>query len=95
MMHLYQKIVEGYDFLLLSQPDSGWNQKICPARSEGLFLAKVEYKKQSLELATEEYNEMVELSKVTYNPSFGGCEEDLSDSVTDIIDEEKAKIPGG
>ena len=81
--------------LLLSQPDSGWNPKICPARSEGLFLAKVEYKKHSLELATEDYNEMLELSKVTYNPSFG-CVEDLSDSVTDIIiDEEKAKIPGG
>ena len=81
--------------LLLSQPDSGWNPTICPARSEGLLLAKVEYKKKSLELATEDYNEMVELSKVTYNPSFGGSDEDLSDSVTDIIDEEKAKIPGG
>ena len=80
--------------LLLSQPDSGWSQKISPARSEGLFLARVEYKKDSLELATEDYNEMVELSKVTYIPSFGGCQEDLSDSVTDIVDGEKAKIPG-
>ena len=79
--------------LLLSQPDSGWSQKISPARSEGLFLARVEYKKESLELATEDYNEMVELSKVTYIPSFGGCQEDLSDSVTDIVDGEKAKIP--
>ena len=81
--------------LLLSQPDSGWNQKISPARSEGLFLAKVEYKKESLELATEDYNEMVNLSKITYNPSFGGFNEGLSDSVRDNIDDEKALSPGG
>ena len=81
--------------LLLSQPDTGWNQKIAPARSEGLFLAKVEYKKESLELATEDYNKMVDLSKVTYKPSFGGLDEALSDSVTDDIDEAKAVSPGG
>ena len=81
--------------LLLSQPDLGWNTRICPARSEGLFLARVEYKKESLELATEDYDEMVALSKVTYNPSFDGCDEGLSDSVTDNIDEEKAVSPGG
>ena len=43
----------------------------------------------SLELATEDYREMLQLSKVTYDPSY--IHDNPSDSLNDILEEEKVK----
>ena len=74
---------------LLNEPHSGWNTAISPARCEGLYLARVQYKAGSLELATEDYREMLQLSKVTYDPSY--LHDNPSDSLNDILEEEKVK----
>ena len=72
---------------LLKNPDSGWHQAISPAKSEGLYLARVDYKKEALELATEDSQELLELSKITYDPSIGQDIDDQSDTVTDNFEE--------
>ena len=55
---------------MINDPDKGWDVRISPAPARGLFLARVEYKPEALEYATDEVKLMNQLDKVPYNPNF-------------------------
>ena len=69
--------------LLLDNPDIGWNNKITPAPARGLYLAKVEYNPEALTLATDNYEDMLNLEKVIYNPEYDQDDtEEVCDNMT-------------
>ena len=69
--------------LLLDNPDIGWNNKITPAPARGLYLAKVEYNPEALTLATDNYEDMLNLEKVIYNPEYDQDDtEEVCDNLT-------------
>ena len=64
---------------MLSNPELGWpGGKITPAQPRGLFLARVEYRPEAMELATDDYEKMYKLEKVNYDSS---REQDDSDHI--------------
>ena len=64
---------------MLTNPELGWpGGKITPAQPRGLFLARVEYRPEAMELATDDYEKMYKLEKVNYDSS---REQDDSDRI--------------
>ena len=64
---------------MLTNPELGWpGGKITPAQPRGLFLARVEYRPEAMELATDDYEKMYKLEKVNYDSS---REQDDSDHI--------------
>ena len=64
---------------MLINPELGWpGGKMTPAQPRGLFLARVEYRPEAMELATDDYEKMYKLEKVNYDSS---REQDDSDHI--------------
>ena len=67
---------------MLTNPELGWpGGKITPAQPRGLFLARVDYRPEAMELATDDYEKMYKLEKVNYDSS---REQDDSDQIASI-----------
>jgi len=67
---------------LLAKPNLGWDTRINVGMSSGLYLANIEYKKGVLDLATESYQDMLDLEKIDISDYEGISEYELNSNET-------------